>query len=109
MPRENSVGPAGRGSDKEFGKYLVAGDVTILEPGPVELAQERAEILGLCRLDPDEDRPEVARGFLEIFEAGDVVLRPEIKRVFEENWRVYGVRKVWRRGSAVGDPARPIS
>lgn len=27
----------------------------------------------------------------------DVVLRPEIKRVFEENWRVYGVRKVWRQ------------
>ncbi|WP_421907132.1 IS3 family transposase [Mameliella sp.] len=27
----------------------------------------------------------------------DVVLRPKIKRVFEENWRVCGVRKVWRQ------------
>ncbi len=27
----------------------------------------------------------------------DATLRPEIKRVFEENWRVYGVRKIWRQ------------
>jgi len=27
----------------------------------------------------------------------DAALRPEILRVFEENWRVYGVRKVWRQ------------
>ena len=27
----------------------------------------------------------------------DAELRPEIRRVFEENWRVYGVRKVWRQ------------
>ena len=27
----------------------------------------------------------------------DEALRPEILRVFEENWRVYGVRKVWRQ------------
>ncbi|CRL14661.1 putative transposase OrfB [Phaeobacter italicus] len=27
----------------------------------------------------------------------DAALRPEIRRVFEENWRVYGVRKVWRQ------------
>jgi hypothetical protein len=26
----------------------------------------------------------------------DEALRPEIRRVFEENWGVYGVRKVWR-------------
>lgn len=26
----------------------------------------------------------------------DAELRPEIRRVFEANWRVYGVRKVWR-------------
>ena len=25
----------------------------------------------------------------------DEALRPEILRVFEENWRVYGVRKIW--------------
>ena len=24
-------------------------------------------------------------------------MRPEIRRVFEENWRVYGVRKIWRQ------------
>src|SRR5690606_22600420 len=27
----------------------------------------------------------------------DAVLRPEIERVFEANWRVYGARKVWRQ------------
>jgi putative transposase len=27
----------------------------------------------------------------------DEVLRPEIRRVFEENWRVYGARKIWRQ------------
>lgn len=27
----------------------------------------------------------------------DAALRPEIRRVFEENWRVNGVRKVWRQ------------
>jgi transposase InsO family protein len=27
----------------------------------------------------------------------DDALRPEIRRVFDENWRVYGVRKVWHQ------------
>ncbi len=27
----------------------------------------------------------------------DAALRPEIRRVLEENWRVYGVRNVWRQ------------
>lgn len=27
----------------------------------------------------------------------DEALRPEIRRVFEENYQVYGVRKVWRQ------------
>ena len=27
----------------------------------------------------------------------DEALRPEIRRVFEENWRDYGVRKIWRQ------------
>ena len=27
----------------------------------------------------------------------DEALRPEIQRVFDENWQVYGVRKVWRQ------------
>ena len=27
----------------------------------------------------------------------DEALRPEIRRVFEDNWSVYGVRKVWRQ------------
>ena len=27
----------------------------------------------------------------------DEALRPEIRRVFDENWRVYGVRKVWHQ------------
>lgn len=27
----------------------------------------------------------------------DEALRPEILRVFEENWQVYGVRKVWKQ------------
>ena len=34
-------------------------------------------------------------------------LRPEIRRVFEENWRAYGVRKVWRQLGREGvDAAR---
>ena len=38
----------------------------------------------------------------------DDVLRPEIRRVFEENYRVYGVRKVWRRsGHALESVAGP--
>lgn len=27
----------------------------------------------------------------------DEVLRPEIRRVFEENWRIYGARKIWQQ------------
>ncbi|WCR00235.1 IS3 family transposase [Paracoccus aestuarii] len=27
----------------------------------------------------------------------DEALRPEIRRVFEDNWRVYGVRKIWHQ------------
>jgi len=27
----------------------------------------------------------------------DITLRTEIRRVYEENFRVYGVRKVWRQ------------
>ncbi|TJZ79798.1 hypothetical protein FA740_18155 [Paracoccus hibiscisoli] len=27
----------------------------------------------------------------------DEALRREIRRVFEENWRVYGVRKIWHQ------------
>jgi hypothetical protein len=27
----------------------------------------------------------------------DEELRPEIRRVFDENWRVYGVRTIWRQ------------
>lgn len=27
----------------------------------------------------------------------NAALRPEIKRVLEENWRFYGVRTVWRQ------------
>jgi transposase InsO family protein len=37
----------------------------------------------------------------------DAVLRPEIKRVFNENYKVYGVRKVWRQMQREGfDMAR---
>jgi hypothetical protein len=40
------------------------------------------------RLDPTK-RPARAKR--------DAALMPEIQRVFEENFRVYGVRKVWRQ------------
>ncbi len=40
------------------------------------------------RSDPSRQSPRARR---------DAVLRPEIERVFEENWKVYGVRKVWRQ------------
>lgn len=33
----------------------------------------------------------------------DEALRPEIRRVFEENWRVYGLRKVWRQLAREGN------
>jgi len=32
----------------------------------------------------------------------DEALRPEIFRVFAENWRIYGVRKIWRQLSREG-------
>ena len=39
----------------------------------------------------------------------DEALRPEILRVFEENWRVYGVRKIWRQLRREGfDVARDL-
>jgi hypothetical protein len=39
----------------------------------------------------------------------DEALRPEILRVFEENWRVYGVRNIWRQLGREGfDVARCI-
>ena len=34
----------------------------------------------------------------------DDALRPEVRRVFEENFRVYGVRKVWRQMMREGFP-----
>ena len=40
------------------------------------------------RADPERLPPRAQR---------DVRLRPEIRRVWEENFRVYGVRKVWRQ------------
>ena len=37
----------------------------------------------------------------------DDALKPEVQRVFEENFGVYGVRKVWRQLKREGrDPAR---
>jgi len=39
----------------------------------------------------------------------DAELRPEIERVFEENWRVYGVRKVWRQLGREGFDVAPLS
>jgi len=37
----------------------------------------------------------------------DMVLKPEIKRVFNENYKVYGVRKIWRQMQREGfDTAR---
>ena len=55
---------------------------------------------------PDKDNRSVGSWALKAREAGragrlartrrDAELRPEIKRLWEENFRVYGVRKVWR-------------
>jgi putative transposase len=36
-------------------------------------------------------------GKLPIGAQRDVTLRSEIRRVYEENFRVYGVRKIWRQ------------
>ena len=38
----------------------------------------------------------------------DTVLKPEIARVFAENFAVYGVRKVWRQMMREGFPIRPL-
>ena len=40
------------------------------------------------RRHPDEAPPRVVR---------DLALKPEVERVFYENFQVYGVRKVWRQ------------
>jgi hypothetical protein len=39
----------------------------------------------------------------------DEALRPEIRRVFEGNWRVYGVRKIWHqlRGEVLPERVPP--
>ena len=39
----------------------------------------------------------------------DAFLRPEIERVVEENWRGYGVRKVWRQLEREGFDGRCCS
>ena len=41
-----------------------------------------------CRRDPQR---------MSVRSRRDCVLKPEITRVFEENFGVYGVRKVWRQ------------
>jgi transposase InsO family protein len=41
-----------------------------------------------CRRDPQRMSARLRR---------DCALKPEITRVFEENFGVYGVRKVWRQ------------
>ena len=43
--------------------------------------------------DPERAPPRVRR---------DVTLRDEIRRVWDENFRVYGVRKVWRQPNREG-------
>jgi putative transposase len=35
----------------------------------------------------------------------DAVLRPKIKKVWNDNWQVYGVRKTWRQLCREGEPA----
>ena len=47
------------------------------------------------RLDPSTAAPRVRR---------DEELRRSIRRVFDENFRVYGVRKVWRQMNRQGIP-----
>ena len=38
----------------------------------------------------------------------DEALKMEVRRVFEENFRVYGVRKVWRQLQREGFAGRPL-
>jgi hypothetical protein len=42
----------------------------------------------------DHARCQIRRGYRI---AHDAALQPEIEWVFDENWRVYGVGKVWRQ------------
>ena len=48
----------------------------------------------VCRLDPSKASPRARR---------DEVLRRSIRRIFDENFRVYGVRKVWRQMNREGE------
>lgn len=41
-----------------------------------------------CRRDPSR---------LSVRAKRDIALKPEIARVFDENFKVYGVRKIWRQ------------
>jgi putative transposase len=70
----------------------------------------RADLQGTCRLprppiyDHLAKRPTLSGSRIGRSGCGAA---PEIERVFEENWRVYGVRKVWHQmgGRASMSPA----
>ena len=39
----------------------------------------------------------------------DAVLRPKIRRVWDDNWKVYGVRKAWRQLCREGEAAARLA
>ncbi len=69
--------------EKQRAEYGVEPICAVLPIAPATYYEHRAR-----RLDPDE-RPERARR--------DDELRPEIERVWKEDFSVYGAEKVWRR------------
>ena len=56
---------------------FVVGDVLKLEAGVVHLGREGVEVLRCRRLDTEQDRAEVARRFLQVLKAGDIVVGAE--------------------------------
>src|SRR5690606_19697164 len=55
----------------------VLADILISDIRRFKALQQANEIAGILRLDADQDRAEIAGRLLEIFDAGDVVFRPQ--------------------------------
>src|SRR4051794_40487906 len=83
-PRPTSLGTAGRLRSEQVADINWNARPTSSESAAPSTYHARAA----RRADPDK-LPARARR--------DITLRTEIRRVYEENFRVYGVRKVWRQ------------
>jgi putative transposase len=69
--------------DKHRANYGVESICRVLPIAPSTYYQQLA-----CRADPTKLSPRCQR---------DVSLKPKIQKVWDDNWKVYGVRKTWRQ------------